>query len=128
METKKTEFTPMPQKVLTPALTIFVSFACLASWLILVKITPIFAVLFKGLEVSLPFPTKFLIASYSWLYPLLFGGAAVAVIVQEFLVRDARRRLITTAVVFVGSAASVGMAIICLYLPLFLLTWKLGRM
>ena len=128
METKKTEFTPIPQKALVATLTIFVSFACLVSWLILVKITPIFVVSFKGLEVNLPFPTKFLIASYSWLYPLLFGGAAVALIVQEFLVRDARRRLITTAVVFVGSAASVAVAIICLYLPLFLLTWKLGRM
>src|SRR5205085_6415007 len=33
---------------------------------------PVFAKLFHGLGIPIPFPTRFLVASYSWIFPVVF--------------------------------------------------------
>ena len=114
-------------KILTPTLSVSVAFGCLVAWLVLIKVTPIFTTLFKGLEVELPLPTKFLLANYFWIYPLFFSGTVAALVAQEILVRDTRRRLLSMGAIFLMAAVSVGAAVICLYLPLLVLTEKLNR-
>jgi type II secretory pathway component PulF len=114
-------------KILTPTLSVSVAFGCLIAWLVLIKVTPIFITLFKGLEVELPFPTKFLLTNYFWIYPLFFGLSVAALVAQEIFVRDARRRLLAMGAIFLTAAVSVGAAVICLYLPLFVLAEKLNR-
>jgi type II secretory pathway component PulF len=89
--------------------------------------TPIFRDLYKGLGVDLPLPTKFLLANYAWLYPLFFGGAAILLIVDEFVVREARRRLTATKIIFLASVSSLAVVMFILYLPLFDLILKLNR-
>jgi len=106
---------------------IFVSLCCIYICLVLVQSTGIFKELFKGLGVELPLATRFLIATYIWLYPLLFSGAAVLVIAKEFVLRDMRRRLAATAIVFVGAISSVGLVQYVLYLPLLDLVRKLSQ-
>jgi hypothetical protein len=62
---------------------IFVSLWCIYICLVLVPSIGIFKELFKGLGVELPLVTRFFIATYIWLCPLLFVGAAVLVIAKE---------------------------------------------
>jgi NADH:ubiquinone oxidoreductase subunit K len=67
-----------------------------------------------------------LLATYAWLFPVFFVGAAILVIAKEFVMRDVRGRLAATLVIFVTAASSVGLAVLVLYLPLLELLRKLG--
>jgi type II secretory pathway component PulF len=67
---------------------------------LLVHSTDILAEMFKGLGVQLSYATKVLISNYTWIYPLLFGGAAASLIANEILVRDTSRRLQTSRALF----------------------------
>ena len=122
-----TQSSRVSSKILTPTLSVSVAFGCLIAWLVLIKITPIFTILFKGLEVELPLPTRFLLTNYFWIYPLFLGATVAALVAQEIFVRDARRRLLAMGGIFLAAAVSVGAAVICLYLPLFVLAEKLNR-
>ena len=107
--------------------SIFVSLCCICTCVVLVQSTGIFRELFKGLGVEIPLLARFLIATYSWLYPLLFIGAAVLVIAKEFVLHDMRYRLATTAVVFLAAVSSVGLVQYVLYLPMLDLVKKLSQ-
>ena len=72
-------------KILSWLLSVLLSLGCVFVSFILSRSTGIFGDLFKELGVDLPLATKFLIASYKWLYPLLFGGAAILLIVKEIV-------------------------------------------
>jgi hypothetical protein len=113
--------------VLSWAMTIFVILWCLVFCLALVNSTSTFATLFSILNVQPPLVTRFLLANHKWLYPLLFSATALFVLAKEFVVRDARSRLATTAIVFVATASSLGLVVYVLYLPIFDLVDKLGK-
>ena len=100
------------------AASVFVSLCCIFTCVVLLQSTGIFKELFKGLGVELPFVTRFLIATYFWLYPLLFVGAAVAVIAKEFLLRDMGRRLAATVIIFLAVISSAGLVEYVLTMPL----------
>jgi len=94
---------------------------------VLAKVVPIFAELFKGLEVELPFATKILVAHYRWISALFVGGAVILPMVTEFLVSATRRRLIISSSAFAASVVSVGLVVFVLYLPRFELTRTAGQ-
>jgi hypothetical protein len=83
--------------------------------------------MFKGLNVELPLPTNILIANYKWLLPVLFVGSTATVVAKEFLIRDLRRRLAVTVVVFVAAGASATAVYYLLNLPVFDLVQKLNQ-
>ena len=107
--------------------TLLVSLSCICACIFLLLSMGSFTELFKGLGVELPLATRFLIATYSWLFPLLFVGAAVLVIAKEFVLRDVRRRLAATVIIFVATVSWVGLVHYVLYLPLFDLVKKLNQ-
>ena len=86
---------------------------------------PIFAKLFQGLGIELPLLTRFFIATYWWLLPTFFLGAAALTIVRQFALLDGLRlRLTNLILIFVGTIL-VPLIIIAVYVPLFDLIWKL---
>ena len=107
--------------------SVIVALCCLIGYFILVRSTGIFVQMFIGLGVELPRTTRLVIATYSWLFPLIFGGAAIVVIVKEFLLRDVHRRLALTLIIFVLTVSSAAFAAYAMYLPLFDLAQKLSQ-
>jgi hypothetical protein len=81
-----------PEIALARRLAVFVSVGCLSGSLLLAKVAPIFAGLCKGLDVDLPFATRFLVANYGWICALFVGGVVVLLTVTEFLIPATRRR------------------------------------
>ena len=103
-----------------------VAVCCLSAAAALLKLTPVFAELFRGLGVELPGVTRFVIATSSWFLPILFVGAAIAVIAKEFMMCDAGSRLATTLVIFVAAGSCVGLVVFAMYLPLLEMVRKLA--
>ena len=99
----------------------------LLAYLFLATATPTFAKLFEGLSVDLPLPTRFLMASHSWLFPLIFVGAVLLTVFKEFVPLDKfRLRVANLILIFIGLAFPA-LVILAMYLPLFELIWKLNR-
>ena len=87
--------------------------------------TPSFVKLFEGLGVDLPLPTRFLMATYSWLFPLFFVGAVILTIAKQFVSLDkVRLRIANLILIFVG-VVFAPLVIFVLYLPLLDLVHKL---
>ena len=126
METLELQPNRKPEIALARTLAVFVSLGCLTSSLLLAKVVAIFGGLFKGLEVALPFATRFLVANYGWISALFVGGAAVLPTVTEFLI-PATRRLIITGSAFAATVASLALVVFILYLPLIELARKAGQ-
>jgi len=121
METLELQPNRKPEIALARTLAVFVSLGCLTSSLVLAKEVPIFGGLFQGLEVDLPFATRFLVANYGWI-SALFVGEAVLPTVTEFLIPATRRLIIT------GSAfAALALVVFIPYLPLIELARKAGQ-
>ncbi len=59
---------------------------------------------------------RFLIATHSWFFPLLFYCTAVFTILKEGLIRDARKSFVWNAIIFVSVSAIVGVVYLELYL------------
>ena len=127
METLELQPNRKPEIALARTLAVFVSLGCLTSSLLLAKEVPIFGGLFQGLEVDLPFATRFLVARYGWISALFVGGAAVLPPVTEFLIPATRRRLIITGSAFAATVASLALVVFILYLPLIELARKAGQ-
>ena len=127
MELQQGRANPAPVEALVRIMAIFASIGCLTASVLLAKVGPIFAELFKGLEVELPFATKILVAHYRWISALFVGGAVILPIVTEFMIPGTRRRLIISSSAFAASVVSVGLAVFVLYLPLFESARKAGR-
>jgi type II secretory pathway component PulF len=86
-----------------------------------------FADMYSSMGVELPFVIRFLVASYHWLFPVFFVGAAIAMIVKQFFVRD---KWINLSITFITALALdlVGNAILrALYHPLFDLIRTLNK-
>ena len=92
METLELQSNRKPEIALARALAVFLSLGCLTSSLVLAKVAPILGGLFKGLEVDLPFATRFLVANYGWICALFVGGVVVLLTVTGFLIPATRRR------------------------------------
>ncbi len=125
METLELQPNRKPEIALARTLAVFVSLGCLTSSLLLAKEVPIFGGLFQGLEVDLPFATRFLVANYGWI-SALFVGEAVLPTVTEFLI-PATRRLIITGSAFAATVASLALVVFILYLPLIELARNAGQ-
>jgi hypothetical protein len=91
METLELQPNRKPEIALARTLAVLVSLGCLTGSLLLAKVAPIFGGLCKGLEVDVPFATRFLVAHYGWISALFVGGVVLPT-VPEFLVPAARRR------------------------------------
>lgn len=86
-----------------------------------------FVSLFRGLGVELPWPTRFLLATYTWLLPLLFTVLAAWVILKEFSAREPSRKFLLTRRIFFAVLVTAGLTILALYLPVLTLGMKLGK-
>jgi hypothetical protein len=127
METREIQIISRKEKGFSWGASVFVSVCCIFTCVTSVQFTGTFTELFKGLEVELPLATRFLIVTYSWLYPLFYIGAGVLVIAKEFVLRNMRHRLVTTAVVFLAAISSVEPVQYILYLPMLDLVKKLSQ-
>jgi hypothetical protein len=102
-----------------------VAFSCMLLTPILIRVIPIYSNMFKGLEVELPWPTRFLLHTYYWLVPMFFVALAVSVIWKECSVRELRLKFLLTARVFIAALITLGLVIFVLYLPVLTLASKL---
>jgi type II secretory pathway component PulF len=86
-----------------------------------------FTKLYEGLGVELPLPTRILLSFHSWFAPIVFALAAMLTVAKK-LVEFSRRqlRVVNIALVVIG-AVLPGLFVLFLYLPLFVLIGKLGR-
>jgi hypothetical protein len=89
---------------------------------------PIFAELFKGLGVDLPFPTNLLMTTYRWSLPLFYLFASGVAVVKQFApLQGVRSWLANFTLIFAGILMPPLVAF-CMYLPLFVLIYKLGQL
>ena len=89
--------------------------------------TGIFINMFNSMGVDLHLSTKIVIASYHFLYPVLFGGAAALVITKQFFVQQKWINLsITLATAFLVGLIS-NEIVRALYRPIFDLQEKLSK-
>jgi len=116
-----------PVEALVRIMAIFASIGGLTASVLVAKVVPIFAELFKGLEVELPFATRILVTHYVWISALFVGGAVILPIVTELMIPATRRRLIMSSSAFAASVVSVGLVVFVLYLPVFELARKAGQ-
>jgi len=89
--------------------------------------TSVFINMFSSMGVELRASSLFLVASYRWLYPILFGGAAALVVAKQFFVRDKVVSLTITFATTVTVAILSGEIVKALYRPMFDLIEKLNR-
>jgi hypothetical protein len=89
------------------------------------RYTKVFSDMFASMGVELPTQTRFLLSSNHWLYPMLFVGAGVLVVVKEAFMRDKKVTLATTFGVVLCVLWAVGWINSALYAPLFSLIEKL---
>src|SRR5690348_6841979 len=54
----------------------------------LYQATGIFKEMYTSMGVELSTPTRFIMAAYRWLFPILFGGVIGVVVAKQFLVRE----------------------------------------
>lgn len=97
----------------------------LLAYLGLASATPIFAKMFEGLGVALPLPTRLLMASYWWLFPVFFIGAVILTIAKQFVPLEKRFLRLANLFLIVVGVAFAPLVVLTLYLPLLDLTWKL---
>ena len=127
MELPEIQHRNLTGEIFAWALSVTVSLICLFVGYGLSKITPVERDLFKRLGVEMPLTTRFLIANYFWLYPLLFRGLAFLAIAKEFWVRGTRRRLSSSGIILLAAFSSVGLDRFIMYLPLFAYAQKLNQ-
>jgi hypothetical protein len=87
--------------------------------------TPIFAKLREGLGIVIPLPTRLLMATYRWVYPVLFVGAAALTIVKQFVPLEKPRLRITNLFLIFAGIVFPPLVVLAWYWPLFDLIWKL---
>ena len=89
---------------------------------------PIFAEMFKGIGVDLPFPTNLLMTTYRWSLPLFYLFASGVAVVKQFVrLHGVRSRLANFTLIFAG-ILMLPLVVLCMYLPLFVLIHKLHQM
>jgi hypothetical protein len=89
---------------------------------------PIFAELFKGLGVNLPFPTNLLMATYRWSLPLFYLFASGVAVVKQFVPLQGLRAWLANSTLILAGILMLPLIVLCMYLPLFVLIHKLHQM
>jgi hypothetical protein len=95
------------------------------SLLSLFRSTASFQNLFISLNVELPLPTRVVLRTYPWSYPVCFGGAAVLLIAKQFYVREKWPSLTTSAIITLLVDIARGWITNALFAPLYVLIEKL---
>ena len=85
-----------PGTPLTWAISIAACIYLLWTCAMLFYSTGVFANLFASMGVDPPLPTRIVIGTYRFTYPVLFGGAAVLVIAKQFYIREKWINISTT--------------------------------
>jgi len=106
--------------------TVFVAFFCLLLALASRGMIRPFDALFQGLSVEVPWPTRFLLATYSWLLPVLYLSLGLVAISVQSSKRDFRTKRLAIVRIFLGAIVSAGLVIFILYLPLLTIASKLN--
>ena len=101
-------------------------FVCLVLALASAKFVRPFHELFQGLNVELPWPTRFFLVTYHWVLPVFYLGLALGVFVIQFSGRDFRTKRLATVRIFLATLISVGVVVFILYLPLLTIVSKLA--
>ena len=109
---------------LTVACCIYFAILCRGLFIFI----PIFAQLFVGLGVDLPFPTNILMVTYRWSLPLFYLSASTIAVVKQFVaLQGIRLRLADFTLIFAGILVPP-LVVFCMYLPLFVLIHRLQGM
>jgi hypothetical protein len=103
-----------------------VTFLCLVLALASTLFVRPFTVLFQGLSVELPWPTRFLVATQYWLLPAYYLGLALVAILVQFSDRDFRAKRMAAIRIFLAALVAAGLVLFVLYLPLLTLISKLS--
>ena len=69
------------------------------SYAFLSRHTTAFGAMIEGLGAEPPGPTAFVMAHHGWLYPAMFGGAAILVLAKEVWIHDKRVSAVATFVI-----------------------------
>ncbi|HEY2913820.1 MAG TPA: hypothetical protein VGK21_10710 [Candidatus Angelobacter sp.] len=118
---------PARGSVFTWSATILASAYILWSGTMLYLSTPKFIDMFSSMGFELPLPTRIVIATYRFGYPLWFGGATALVIVKQFYMREKWPNLSITLVAVVMVDIISRTIVWALYRPLFDATEKLSK-
>ncbi len=105
--------------------SVVVCLCCGIACLFLVISVPIYGEMFGALQVDLPLATRMLLATNSWLLPLVFIGLVALAFGKEFFIHDTKRSLLASLWISIAVIALVGLVEFILYLPLLELTRKL---
>lgn len=89
--------------------------------------TPRFIDLFSSMGLELPLPTRIVIATYRFGYPLWFGGATALVIAKQFFVREKWPNLSISLMAVVMVDILSRTVVWALYRPIFDMTEKLNK-
>lgn len=103
----------------------FVAFFCLILAFASTRLVQSFASLFGGLGVELPWPTRFLFATYFWILPLYFAGLAVLLFTKDLWPKDFHLKRLITVRIFLAALVMTGVVVFILYLPLLTVASKL---
>jgi len=102
------------------------TFFCLVLALASPRFVGPFREILQGLNVELPWPTRFLFATYRWLLPAFYLSLALGVFVIQFSGCDFRTKRLATVRIFLAALVGAGLIVFILYLPLLTIASKLG--
>jgi hypothetical protein len=89
------------------------------------RILPIFATLFAGIGVHVPWPTRVLLSSGSWFLIAAFAVGAMLVLAKTSVkFSSLQLRVVNVVLILIGGGLPL-LIVLLMYLPLFLLIGKL---
>jgi hypothetical protein len=103
------------------------TFLCLVLALASTHFIQPFTALFQGLNVALPWPTRFLVATQYWLLPSFYLGLALMAILFQFSDRGFRAKRMAAIRIFLTALMAAGLVLFVLYLPLLTVASNLSR-
>jgi len=93
----------------------------------LVRATPIFSQMLNGIGVELPLPTRLLMMTYWWVFPIVFIGGVIVTIAKQIVPFNKRHlRAANALLIFVG-VVFPSVVVLTWYLPLFVLIHRLSQ-
>ena len=89
-----------------------------------IKIVPLFARLFDGLQVEIPWLTRLLLLNYWWALPLFSFLAIGLAVVRQVVSLNKALRWATNAFLFFVAFVLPSVVVLALYMPTLELMWK----
>ncbi|HLZ11524.1 MAG TPA: hypothetical protein VKP58_02960 [Candidatus Acidoferrum sp.] len=112
-------------KTIWLAITGITAFVCLVLAGAAGKFVGPFQEMFQAINVELPWPTRFLLASYHWTLPAFYFGLLTTIFAVQFFVRDFRTKRLYTVRVLLAAIIGAGLIVFLLYLPVLTIASKL---